>query len=135
MRKDEFQIKEQKQSLNFIKSEHINGKDQNLTVVLRLNHNKGLIDVSVKWSDNMIPEDGKEAINVLKSISDLMLEAKNYGLKWKKERAKAILEEAGMSPLFDDEGNASPESALDSKTANKPKGKTSKVEAPNFEEG
>ena len=41
MRKDEFQIKEQKQSLNFIKSEHINGKDQNLTVVLRLNHNKG----------------------------------------------------------------------------------------------
>ena len=62
-----------------------NGKVSNLTVELKLNHNKGLFAVTPKLTNDQIGDVMVDNEHTMKTLSELSLEAMKKGIAWRTE--------------------------------------------------
>lgn len=116
----------------------INGKATNITAVLHMNGNKGLIDISFKLSNDQITGISAEDQGTLKQMSEIVLRAIKEGKQWQRDWHK--LNSNGQLDIFDqqlgeeidttagtNESDSSFDFAETAPTTKKGKGKNEKV--------
>lgn len=97
MKKSDYQVKRQNVKIDFVRSAKINNKDQNITIRITLNENKGLYSIQPKITTNMIETSTTNNKALLKVVQDLTYEAVLYCQNWKKEWSEANPKEADPS--------------------------------------
>ena len=77
------------ESEDFVRPCNINGKSQQLTVVLVKNNKKGLFYIKCVLNFSAVTGDDQLDIATIETLADLQMEARNAGLAWVKEWQKA----------------------------------------------
>lgn len=85
MKKTDYQIKKGNEKIKFVRGVKINDKDTNLTVEITLNHNKGLYTIAPKITTSEVTDDEVLDKATCKVMADLLYEAMQYCIKWRKK--------------------------------------------------
>lgn len=85
MKKTDYQIKKGTLPLDFQRGVEINGKASALTITLRLNYKKGLHTILPRLNHDQITGNAEDDENTLQTLNELMQEAINYAINWRRE--------------------------------------------------
>ena len=88
LKKGDYNLKKGTQKDQLERPVQINDKSMNLTVDYTLNHKKGLYDISLKWNFQAITEDDALDKATVKMLGELMFEARNKCIEWRKDWLK-----------------------------------------------
>jgi len=84
VKKTDYLIERGTETVQIKRAVKINDKAQNLMIELKLNHKKGLYDISFKWNYDGITGDDKLDKATIKVMGELMIEGRDYCMEWKK---------------------------------------------------
>lgn len=89
LKKTDYTIQKGIEPIEFVRGVQIDGRSQNLTVLLKCNNKKGIFSIHYEMGWNQITDDDQLDIGTIEVLSDLVFEARAYGKLWRQEWLRA----------------------------------------------